>query len=34
MLAELRGVPEEQVRAATALSALAAIPRLKNLLAL
>jgi TatD DNase family protein len=33
MLAELRGVPEEQVRAATALSALAAIPRLKNLLA-
>jgi TatD DNase family protein len=34
MLAELRGVPEEKVRAATALSALAAIPRLKNLLAL
>jgi TatD DNase family protein len=33
MLAGLRGVPEEQVRSATAESALAAIPRLKNLLA-
>jgi TatD DNase family protein len=33
MLAALRGVPEEQVRSATAQSALAAIPRLKNLLA-
>jgi len=33
MLAELRGMPEEDVRAATGQSALAAIPRLKNLLA-
>jgi TatD DNase family protein len=33
MLAGLRGVPEEQVRSATAQSALAAIPRLKNLIA-
>ncbi|ALK97136.1 DNAase [Massilia sp. WF1] len=33
MLAELRGMPEEAVRAATGQSALAAIPRLKNLLA-
>jgi TatD DNase family protein len=33
MLAALRGVPEEQIRKATAQSALAAIPRLKNLLA-
>jgi TatD DNase family protein len=33
MLAGLRGVPEEQVRSATAQSALAAIPRLKILLA-
>lgn len=31
MLAELRGVPEDAVRAATRQSALAAIPRLKNL---
>jgi TatD DNase family protein len=34
MLAELRGVPEDAVRTATAHSALAAIPRLKNLIAL
>jgi TatD DNase family protein len=33
MLADLRGVPEDAVRTATAQSALAAIPRLKNLLA-
>jgi TatD DNase family protein len=33
LLAELRGVPEEEVRAATEASALAAIPRLKRLLA-
>jgi TatD DNase family protein len=33
MLAELRGVPEDAVRTATAQSALAAIPRLKNLIA-
>jgi TatD DNase family protein len=33
MLAELRGMPEDEVRSATADSALAAIPRLKNLLA-
>jgi TatD DNase family protein len=33
MLAGLRGVPEDAVRTATAQSALAAIPRLKNLLA-
>jgi TatD DNase family protein len=33
MLAELRGVPEDAVRTATQQSALAAIPRLKNLLA-
>jgi TatD DNase family protein len=33
LLAELRGVPEEEVRAATENSALAAIPRLKRLLA-
>jgi TatD DNase family protein len=33
LLAELRGLPEEEVRAATERSALAAIPRLKNLLA-
>jgi TatD DNase family protein len=33
LLAELRGVPEEEVRAATQQSALAAIPRLKRLLA-
>jgi TatD DNase family protein len=33
LLAELRGVPEEEVRAATETSALAAIPRLKPLLA-
>jgi TatD DNase family protein len=33
MLAELRGVPEDTVRTATEQSALAAIPRLKNLLA-
>jgi TatD DNase family protein len=33
MLAGLRGVPEEQLRAATGQSALAASPRLKNLLA-
>jgi TatD DNase family protein len=33
LLAELRGVPEEEVRAATEQSALAAIPRLKHLLA-
>jgi TatD DNase family protein len=33
MLAGLRGVPEEQVRSVTAQSALAAIPRLKNLIA-
>jgi TatD DNase family protein len=31
MLAELRGLPEDAVRAATRQSALAAIPRLKNL---
>lgn len=31
MLAELRGLPEEDVRAATQHSAVAAIPRLKNL---
>jgi TatD DNase family protein len=31
MLAELRGVPEDEVRAASHRSALAAIPRLKNL---
>ena len=33
MLAELRGIPEDEVRAASHRSALAAIPRLKNLLA-
>jgi TatD DNase family protein len=33
MLAELRGVPEAAVGTATQQSALAAIPRLKNLLA-
>jgi TatD DNase family protein len=33
MLAALRGVPEDAVRTATAQSALAAIPRLKNLIA-
>jgi TatD DNase family protein len=33
MLAGLRGVPEDAVRTATAQSALAAIPRLKNLIA-
>jgi TatD DNase family protein len=33
MLAELRGVPEDEVRSSTAHSALAAIPRLKKLLA-
>jgi TatD DNase family protein len=33
MLADLRGEPEDAVRTATANSALAAIPRLKNLLA-
>ncbi|MGJ7916639.1 TatD family hydrolase [Massilia sp. LXY-6] len=33
MLAALRGVPEDEVRGATRRSALAAIPRLKNLLA-
>jgi TatD DNase family protein len=33
LLAELRGLPEEEVRAATQRSALAAIPRLKRLLA-
>jgi TatD DNase family protein len=33
MLAELRGLPEADVRSATERSALAAIPRLKNLLA-
>lgn len=33
LLAELRGLPLEEVRAATERSALAAIPRLKNLLA-
>ena len=33
MLAELRGVAEDDVRAATGQSALAAIPRLKSLLA-
>jgi TatD DNase family protein len=33
MLAELRGVPEDAVRTATAQSTLAAIPRLKNLIA-
>jgi len=33
MLAELRGMAEDDVRAATGRSALAAIPRLKNLLA-
>jgi TatD DNase family protein len=33
LLAELRGLPEDQVRAATGQNALAAIPRLKNLLA-
>jgi TatD DNase family protein len=31
MLADLRGMPEDEVRAATGRSALAAIPRLKNL---
>jgi TatD DNase family protein len=31
MLGELRGLPEDAVRAATRQSALAAIPRLKNL---
>jgi TatD DNase family protein len=33
MLAELRAMPEDELRAATGQSALAAIPRLKNLLA-
>jgi TatD DNase family protein len=33
MLAALRGLPEDELRSATAQSALAAIPRLKNLLA-
>jgi TatD DNase family protein len=33
MLAALRGMPEDEVRAATGQSAFAAIPRLKNLLA-
>jgi TatD DNase family protein len=33
MLAELRGVPEDELRSSTAHSALAAIPRLKKLLA-
>jgi TatD DNase family protein len=33
LLAELRSLPEDEVRAATGQSALAAIPRLKNLLA-